>query len=282
MDKHLAKMNYSAYQFVKATHDSFSAVCAPLYTLGIRRFRYTKIYLNGAYLTLDTSKRLASQYLFQIKSLGSLFIKELSLTKQSQSRILLPDSNINKFNSITDPILHLSHANNIWNSLHIIKAEKSYSEIYTFSMTRADFDAPNFYMNNLVLLERFSEYLKIQARDLINVPDNTNLAQFEQGFTISDRLTEDNLLEDKVKRFLAETALNRKVIKGKNGLIKLTPREIECLKHLALGKSVKQIAGFLDLSPRTIESYINKAKEKTGYTVRQKLINEFIRQKLNV
>jgi DNA-binding CsgD family transcriptional regulator len=282
MDKRLAQINYSAYQFIKATHQRCNDICKPLYALGITRFRYTKIYPDGKHLTLDTAQGLAQQYLSQIKNLGKTISMEVALVHKSQPRILLPDSNINRFNKDSDPILHLSYINNVWNSIHIIKAENdSYSEIYTFSMTKEDLDSSSFYITNLALLERFTEYFREKASDLIESEDVTKLAHFDQSIVFGNKSI-DLILEDKVREFLEATALGREVMNTKNGFIKLAPREVECLEYLSLGNSVKQIASFLDLSVRTIEFYINNAKEKTGYKLRQKLINEFINQKLDV
>lgn len=42
----------------------------------------------------------------------------------------------------------------------------------------------------------------------------------------------------------------------------LSTREYECLSFLARGKRVKEIALLLNLSPRTVESYVNIIKRK--------------------
>ena|SRR5581483_4441419 len=46
--------------------------------------------------------------------------------------------------------------------------------------------------------------------------------------------------------------------------ITLTKREAECLYFLARAYTTKKIAQALDLSPRTIETYINNIKDKLG------------------
>lgn len=44
----------------------------------------------------------------------------------------------------------------------------------------------------------------------------------------------------------------------------LSPRERDCLRHLAAGRSAKQIAGLLELSSRTVEHHIEALKNKLG------------------
>lgn len=152
-------------------------------------------------------------------------------------------------------------------------------ELYTFSLSRGDIDAPNFYMSNLKLIERFIKYFKEKAAGLINIGDKSNLGQFDQTFVFGAELA-DNPSDETVKNFLKETEIEHAIIIGKNSIVKLAPREMECMRYLAVGQSIKQIAYSLGLSHRTIEFYISIAKKKTGYNLTHKLISEFISQKL--
>lgn len=52
----------------------------------------------------------------------------------------------------------------------------------------------------------------------------------------------------------------------------LSPRQNECLFYLSKGMSIKQIAARLQLSPRTIEHYLEAVKEKLGCYSRAQLI----------
>ena len=46
--------------------------------------------------------------------------------------------------------------------------------------------------------------------------------------------------------------------------IKLAPREIECLHHIALGRSRSETAQLLGLKPNTIRFYLETARSKLG------------------
>lgn len=46
--------------------------------------------------------------------------------------------------------------------------------------------------------------------------------------------------------------------------IKLTAKQAECLTHLAMGKTIKQISNMLECSSRTIEDHIHLLKRKLG------------------
>ena len=51
--------------------------------------------------------------------------------------------------------------------------------------------------------------------------------------------------------------------KARRGLLqRLTPREREVLQQVALGRSIREIAALLDISPRTVEVYKSRLSEK--------------------
>ena len=58
--------------------------------------------------------------------------------------------------------------------------------------------------------------------------------------------------------------------------ISLSKREWECLSGMAQGKTYKGVANTLSLSPRTVETYLNQIREKTGVASKSKLIDCFL------
>lgn len=53
-------------------------------------------------------------------------------------------------------------------------------------------------------------------------------------------------------------------LRGDPAPIRLTPRDIECLRWVARGKSSHDIGKILGLSPRTVDDYLLKACAKLG------------------
>lgn len=47
---------------------------------------------------------------------------------------------------------------------------------------------------------------------------------------------------------------------------KLSERELEIFRLIALGRAIKEIAGDLNLSDKTVATYLNRIREKTGLT----------------
>ena len=67
--------------------------------------------------------------------------------------------------------------------------------------------------------------------------------------------------------FLADLGLQKEL----EQIFKLSAREKECLCFLVKGKSAKETAALLGLSPRTIESYLDHIKTKWGCWSKQEL-----------
>jgi DNA-binding CsgD family transcriptional regulator len=61
----------------------------------------------------------------------------------------------------------------------------------------------------------------------------------------------------------------------------LSSREHECLKLLAHGKTVKSIANCLGLSPRTVEDYLVRIKNKIGFNNKSQLADFYWSNYLN-
>ena len=75
--------------------------------------------------------------------------------------------------------------------------------------------------------------------------------------------------------FLKFSGIDKCNVKIKDRLIHFTPREIQCLKLIDQGHSVKGISKELLLSPRTVEVYLNNIKQKSGYSYKYDLIKMY-------
>ena len=62
----------------------------------------------------------------------------------------------------------------------------------------------------------------------------------------------------------------------------LTERQTDCLYHLVRGLSIKEIARKLELSPRTVEHYLDSVKNKLNCNSRSELIDKIMKMQFEI
>lgn len=75
---------------------------------------------------------------------------------------------------------------------------------------------------------------------------------------------------------LPENTSPNQSIKLNLGSVYLTPREQKCLEYTIKGHTAKQIAKKLNLSPRTVEEYLNQLKVKFNVGSKQDMIQKVL------
>lgn len=131
-------------------------------------------------------------------------------------------------------------------------------EFFFFGSTACDVAVVNKYIPHLDMLEKFTVYFKEKASDLIS-------RAYKDRIVITDK---DNISS----KILLPQTVDRDAFLRDIMPLKLTDRELECAKLLFRGYTAKMIAEELGISFRTIESYIDKLKIKSGTTHKNELI----------
>jgi len=272
----LEKLNYSAYEYYMANLPNFLQICHPLFDLGVKCFCYVKIFEDGSYLSFSNNKEFTKEYFFNVKSQGNTFTSDIESTSQEQELNVIYPSNISLYDKNKDSLAHLAFAHDIWHHYGIYKNKLNFVELYSFSMNVKDEYAPQFYLQNLYLLKHFCRFFNERSADLINADDRKKRAYFQQQFNLTNISDEDKWAQ-KAEQFLLRTQLQRLTVQGTDKEVLLSKRETECLHYLALGKSVKEIARSLSLSPRTIEFYLKNIKNKTGHVNKTQVISAYLK-----
>lgn len=162
----------------------------------------------------------------------------------------------------------------IWNGLTINEFEEDSFVAYSFATTKNNLQLSDFFINNLKLFDRFIIYFK-QKLQLI-VEDNLNNVLIEgTPLTAPAKNTNINKYNQNIKNFLQQTELEKFEFNIKDKSIKLTKRELQCIHMTSHGKTMKEIASHLSLSQRTVESYLNAAKAKSGLFYKTDIISFF-------
>lgn len=156
----------------------------------------------------------------------------------------------------------------------LIEKQKDFCEFFTFGTTSNNEKIINFYLNNLDLLKRFSLFFKERGNLIINKAnkDRLILPNCLKAQKNEDKEVIPTIISEKIREeFIAFTTLKPSC--------SLTKKESLCLYYLSQGKSLKEVARQLNISPRTVESHLNNLKLKLGARNKTELIIKSLEEK---
>lgn len=201
---------------------------------GMTVFNYYKIYFDGRVVRLSSDSAWTEHY-FQNNYLNILAVPKSYLTKPLNYYIW-------QIEDCPKVLLDASLNFNTSNGISIAEKHPDYIEYFCFGTTLENRSIiNNFYLSNLDVLRQYGHYFREQANSLL-------------------RKAEKNMLQ--VTNVDVCHADCRPVDIMHNSLAKLTHRQTDCARLLLQGLRYKQIANELNLSTRTIESYIEDIKDK--------------------
>lgn len=152
----------------------------------------------------------------------------------------------------------------LWNFLLIYKKSPAHLDYWFFSGKPNDCKVIDFYLNNLQNLNDFISLFEISNQDIFSVANKRNTYSPEGNSGI----------------FSAQSSIKSLIISTENIEtnktfidVSFSQREQDCLFYISKGRSMKETAAYLGISPRTVETHINNMKKKTGYNSRSKLLD---------
>lgn len=257
---------HNIVQYNECIRNRLSEICQPIFNgFGFTSFGYTRLQKNGNRIILETNRDWLNYYsniAFEEKKEGTN-----SLISNLENLIVNPTAeefHIQMFvGSPKTKIQEQLCVLKVWNSVSCYINSKEYIEIYHLSKATGDNEAIiDLCVNKKFLLLRFLHYFrdKLGLLDIGNAPcvRDANLSKvFIQNGARNKRSIDHN-----VDNYIKQTHTDKFYLKTHD--IFISRREAECLNLLSLGKIGKEIASHLNLSSRTVESYINSLKYKTN------------------
>jgi len=196
----------------------------------IKVFNYYRMYFNGEVIRLSTDIAW-TEHFFNKGYLHKLTVPKSYLAKPSNYFIWLTED---------CPEILLDAAINFdtSNGISIAKCHHDCIEYFCYASHSGNRSIiNNFYLNNLDKLEQFGQEFKEQASALLSQAQKTKV-MISNTSTIQEESTQIQLIKH------------------------LSKRQIECALALLNGLRTKSIARLLDLSPRTIEFYLQNIKKR--------------------
>jgi DNA-binding CsgD family transcriptional regulator len=244
-------------------------ICSPLQNLGVSYFGLHRINKDGS-RNIYTNKAEWVHFYYQ----SSFYKDEGFNLKKIPTEFVFWSSMKNVI--ISD--IHLAACSfGLYAGITLIVKEERYIDFYCFGTNNDRADTENWFICNLDLLKRFICYFKSAASTLLRQSEQSKIFLPNcKDFLILD--TRDSPEDLKKAEFMRATQINKFYI---NNGVYLTKREIDCAQKLIIGYSIKEMAQELNLSPRTVEEYINNIKIKTGTNTKSHAIQSLLKTGIN-
>jgi DNA-binding CsgD family transcriptional regulator len=164
---------------------------------------------------------------------------------------------------------------NIDHMMLFIEAHDDRYEFFSFATNPENYHIVNVYLNNIDVLSKFIIYYQDKAKKLITQACSTPVSLLPRAANIEEN---DLKLIESIKTPSLFTDFNKisaKKFRTHKGDVMLTPKEAECLMHISQGRSAKTCANLMGISPKVVQLYIERLREKFGVNSRFELSEIF-------
>lgn len=231
MLKILSKEDYFKYHTADASMGGTKNLLKEMITNDvIKNITYIKAYDKSCFI-LTTLEQWFYDWLFNFNEFDhTLFFKKIRETLSVNEHTYCIWSHL-----IKDKLLDFNHQYSVNAGFDIYKRRDSYVEMLSVSGENID-ELHNFCINNL-------EYLHKMFNEASNATKN-----------IKQQVVEFPL------KLKFEPLNNNLIINNKS--VHLTEKEMDCIKQMMKGYTMKATAKELNISPRTVETHLYKIKQK--------------------
>jgi DNA-binding CsgD family transcriptional regulator len=262
--------NYMALNKVKQTHHNFNKITAVLGDMLGISFGYMIIFKDNSYYTIQHDLDCLTKFVTEIEK-SSIFCSRNVTNSFDQDKYIFtlwPSTPISS-------AMEIYFQHNIWNGITVSELHDYYTELYWFNGGAVTSEWHKFFIRNKPLLLKFINYFN-NHKELLQI-DERNITQgmfkFKNGFDIN--IPESVYLQNEssaIKALISKLDLKSAHLDTIQQELNLSRREVEVLVNICHGYTMKSTAQKLKLSAKTIESYIDRIKHKTGLRFKTDLI----------
>lgn len=149
------------------------------------------------------------------------------------------------------PVQFMREKFNLHSGLTLVRRNKHYYDMIAVALPKELDDAASFYLNKLKVIEQFIKEFDYNHKDLIKLMDKNPIWLPPPYRDVNHK-----------KICLSEGKL---AVIGKKNLTHITTQELAVLRLFIQHFTKKQIAQMLNISMRTVETYIVRVKSRTGF-----------------
>lgn len=223
-----------------------------LNTFGLSYFQYLRCFADGSISLLTNDTNLV-EYFQHIDNGPVVFSSFKNEHKNAHSYWFLWDEALPKM-----PVELAREKFNIRNGLTWVRRAKNYYDMIAVALPKEQANPGSFYLNKLKAIEQFVNEFDKDNKDLITfinkkpivLPPVYRDVNYQHLCLIKGKIT----------------------VAGKYGVTYVTTQELSCLRLLIQGASQKEMAQALTISIRTVETYLLRIKQRTGFSSRSEMI----------
>lgn len=262
--------NKEALEFYNSYFAYIKELCIPLGRyLGIKHFSYIRTFSTTNHYILESTNNVhVAKYMQNI--LQAHYIKTNFVLRTAKYYIASIATSLDK----EDPILQLFFEWDLCNGLAFYRINATNIDTWVFFGGANNDNTVLSYIKNIAVFERFIAYYERKIA-LFRNQQSVVYAKFLSFNSFLHGLDDFISESEAVNEFLSCIHADGYEVGSKNGFIRLTKREYECINYLAKGATLKSIAKKLQLSPKTIEAHVSNIKLKTGIHYKADLVDWF-------
>lgn len=254
--------------YQRKVYKDVSEICKPLFDeFDITFFSQTRAFHDGQFTSLMNTTDLTEYYLDRKYPIYLSQGKGITLNTGIYIAANLENPFQQKMHQELKKIFNVDHM------IHLIEKQNDYDDMYTFATTPENYKMINQFINNLDIIKHFILYYKDKSASLIK---KTNKVRYgSEYFSSPTASTSGTTIQNKHnhKNCLKNMVIKKIHIPTQTGEVSISQREFDCLKYAVKNLTLKEIAKFLNLSPRTVETYVNNLKYKLKCDTRTQLID---------
>lgn len=214
---------------------------------GVSYFQYLRCFNDGSVGLLLSDTSLTEYFWNQSLTTPLVYSSFKEENKQSHSYWFLWDEELPHY-----PV-NLAREFNIFSGITLVRRSKYYYDMIAVAMPKIVDNPGSFYLNKIHGIEQFIIKFDKTEKELLSTMNKDKIA-----------LPKVHRDENYQKICLNSEQIK---IKGRNGITHVTSQEMACIRLLCSGLSQKEVAQILDISPRSVETYLYRARIRTGFSL---------------
>ncbi|MES2217762.1 MAG: helix-turn-helix transcriptional regulator [Pseudomonadota bacterium] len=218
---------------------------------GFSYFQYLRCFANGS-ASLLTNNTGPFELMAEMENTPVIFSSYEEEHEKAHSYWFLWDEELPEF-----PVGIARERFNVHCGLTLVRRSKTYYDMIAVGLPNDVANPAGFYLNKLHAIEQFVKEFDYDNKDLIECMNKNPIALPKPYRDVNYQ--DICLTEGKI------------VVAGKTGMTHITAQELACLRLLLQGSPLKKIARTLAVSPRTVETYLQRIRLRTGFATRAEL-----------